>query len=109
MPEVAHDGLGLLQRLDELARGLRGLAAVAERRERGDLARDVGADGLRIDADAAQHAGGGGALLVEQRGEQMHRQRLRIAVLGGQRHGGLHGLLGLHGEAIGDSSRSKCS
>ena len=101
VPEVAHDGLRLLQRLHQFARRLRGLAAAAERRQRGELALGGRAGVLRVDAHLAQHAGSGGALLIEQRGEQVHGQRLRIAVLRGQRDGGLHGLLGLDGEAIG--------
>ena len=99
--QLAHHAFGLLQRLDELARGLRGLAAVAHRRQRVERRAELTPDLRLVGAGLAQHGQHGAGLLVEQCEQQMLRLRLRIAALRGQRDGRLDGLLGLDCEAVG--------
>ena len=63
----------------------------------------------RIGARAAQHRHDDAAVLLEQRGEQVLRVRLRGSARAGEPLRGCECLLGLDGEAIGLHARSRSS
>ena len=75
-------------------RGLRG-AAAGDLGQLFDLAIDLAQHGLRTDADFLQHRRNDAFFVLEQRRQQMQRQQLRIAVLGGEFVAPLHRFLRL--------------
>ncbi len=65
-----------------------------------DLFVDLGQDGLRADADFFQHGRDDAFFVFEQRGEQVNRTQLGIAMLGGELVRALDGFLRFHGEFV---------
>ena len=61
---------------------------------------DLAQHGLRADADLFQHGRNDAFLVFEQRGQQVHRQQLGIAVLGGELVRALDGFLRFDGEFV---------
>ena len=65
-----------------------------------DLAIDLVQHGLRADADLFQHRRNNAFLVLEQRRQQVQRQQLRIAVLGGELVPALDGFLRFYCEFV---------
>ena len=98
--ELAHLDLGRADDAEQLGGG-RGLLGGGERGERVDGGVDLDAQGGPGDPELAQDAGDHGVVLAEQDREQVLGRGLRVLARGGQGNGGLDGLLGLDGEAVG--------
>ena len=99
---VLH-GVGLgrrrLEHLDQLLIRL-WLRAAAHLRQVGHLRLDDPFEVATVDADLFQERPDDSLPLRDERVQEMHRGHLRIATIGGELHGGLHGLLGLDREFV---------
>ena len=61
---------------------------------------EVAEHGLRPDADFFEHGRDNAFAVFDQRGQQMERRKLRIAVLGGELVRALDGFLRFYGEFV---------